>query len=90
MLNFAVRPGVKISLIGKEITDHAAKNGCSVVRSYTGHGIGHLFHTTPTVCHHWPNRSIGICAPGQTFTVEPMINQGLHMPTDNHFIIISS
>ena len=35
----AVRPGVKYRDVGNVIQKHAQTNGCSVVRSYCGHGI---------------------------------------------------
>jgi methionyl aminopeptidase len=47
-----------------------------VVRSYCGHGIGNLFHTTPNVPHYAKNKAIGIMRAGHTFTIEPMINKG--------------
>ena len=34
-----VRPGTKYRDVGNEIQRHATANGCSVVRSYCGHGI---------------------------------------------------
>jgi len=34
-----VRPGTKYRDVGNEIQKHATANGCSVVRSYCGHGI---------------------------------------------------
>lgn len=38
-LSPAVRPGVKYRDVGNVIQKHAQANGCSVVRSYCGHGI---------------------------------------------------
>eukprot|EP00771_Trimastix_marina_P000734 gnl/Trimastix_PCT/1764.p1 GENE.gnl/Trimastix_PCT/1764~~gnl/Trimastix_PCT/1764.p1 ORF type:complete len:392 (-),score=76.28 gnl/Trimastix_PCT/1764:208-1347(-) len=71
-----VRPGVPLKAIGNTIEPHASKNGFSVVRDYCGHGIGSLFHTTPNVVHYKTNRSSFVMRPNQTFTIEPMINQG--------------
>ena len=34
-----VRPGTKYRDVGNVIQKHATANGCSVVRSYCGHGI---------------------------------------------------
>jgi methionyl aminopeptidase len=47
-----VKPGVLYRDVGKAIQKHATKNGCSVVRTYCGHGIGELFHTAPNVPHY--------------------------------------
>lgn len=54
----------------------AAASGCSVVRTYCGHGIGELFHTNPTVPHYPKNKAKGTMKPGHVFTIEPMINLG--------------
>jgi methionyl aminopeptidase len=71
-----VRPGVKYRDVGNVIQKHAQANGCSVVRSYCGHGINQLFHTVPNVPHYSKNKAIGVMKPGHSFTIEPMINQG--------------
>jgi methionine aminopeptidase len=34
----------------------ASAAGCSVVRTYCGHGIGELFHTSPNVPHYSKNK----------------------------------
>lgn len=39
-------------------------------------GIGHLFHTSPTVPHYPGNKSKGKMEVGHIFTIEPMINIG--------------
>ena len=52
------------------------QTGCSVVKTYCGHGIGHLFHTGPNVPHYAKNKAKGVMRKGHVFTVEPMINVG--------------
>ena len=74
---YEVRPGFHYSDIGKYIEKEATDNGFSVTKSYGGHGINQLFHTTPSVPHHANNRVGGIMKPGHVFTIEPMINQGV-------------
>ncbi|KAG2219598.1 hypothetical protein INT45_004849 [Circinella minor] len=73
-----VKPGVRYRDFGKVIQDHAHKNGFSVVRTYCGHGINQLFHCAPNVPHYANNKAIGILKPGHIFTIEPMINEGVH------------
>ena len=70
------KPGVKFSQIGDVINDYIDQENYSVVRSYTGHGIGKLFHTNPSIYHYRKNKAIGIMKPGNIFTIEPMINEG--------------
>ena len=73
----AVGPNMPLSIIGDTIDPIVKRAGFSVVRSYTGHGIGREFHENITVLHHKnkENKSI-ILEPGMTFTIEPMINAG--------------
>lgn len=70
------RPGTHYKEIGNVIGDYIQKQGLSVVRSYTGHGVCKLFHTLPNVPHYKNNKAFGIMKPGHIFTIEPMINEG--------------
>ncbi|MFP4163100.1 MAG: type I methionyl aminopeptidase [Chitinispirillaceae bacterium] len=73
----AVKPGVPLCAIGEAIEPFVKSQGCSVVRQYTGHGIGKRFHEFFTIYHHVdPDCEDVILQPGMTFTVEPMINLG--------------
>jgi methionyl aminopeptidase len=71
-----VRPGAKIGNIGYAISAYAERLKYSVVREYTGHGVGVLFHEEPVVWHRAPKGSGETMTPGMIFTVEPMINIG--------------
>ena len=72
----AVRPGARMGDVGHAIQSIVESEGFSVVREYTGHGTGKVFHTSPTV-HHWGNPGEGIkIKRGMVFTVEPMVNMG--------------
>ncbi|CAN3356067.1 methionine aminopeptidase 1 [Diutina catenulata] len=71
-----VKPGVAYRDFGNVIEKHAHSKGCSVVRTYCGHGIGELFHCQPNVPHYSKNKAVGICKPGHVFTIEPMICAG--------------
>ena len=44
-------PGVPYHLIGEKIQSKADQFGYSVIRNYTGHGIGSTFHTLPYILH---------------------------------------
>ncbi|NLV54979.1 MAG: type I methionyl aminopeptidase [Acidimicrobiales bacterium] len=73
----AVRPGRPTSDIGRAIQDHAEGHGFSVVRAFTGHGVGREFHTGLHILHyHEPRDRIVTMEPGMTFTIEPMIALG--------------
>ena len=73
----AIKPGAPLRVIGEAVEPFVNSQGCSVVRQYTGHGIGRRFHEFFTVYHHVePQCEDIIMQPGMTFTVEPMINLG--------------
>ncbi|KAI0031834.1 methionine aminopeptidase [Vararia minispora EC-137] len=70
------KPGALVRDIGKTIEPVARANGCSAVRTYTGHGVNDLFHTAPNVPHYAKNKAIGMLKAGTCLTIEPMINLG--------------
>ena len=72
----AAKPGNRLGDIGYAIQTCAEKNRFSVVRDFTGHGLGKVFHCAPSVLH-FGNPGTGmLLEPGMIFTIEPMINQG--------------
>lgn len=72
----AVRPGKYLYEVGKAIERYISKFGYSIVRAYSGHGIGRRFHEDPMVLHHYSRANRIRMRPGMTFTIEPMINAG--------------
>ncbi|KAI9101141.1 peptidase M24, structural domain-containing protein [Phlyctochytrium arcticum] len=71
------KPGVLYREVGNVIQKHAHSEGFSVVRTYCGHGINRLFHCKPDVPHYARNKTPGVMKPGHTFTIEPMISEGV-------------
>ncbi len=77
--------GIEQAVVGNRIGDvsytvqkHAEGEGYSVVREFTGHGIGSTMHEELWVPHYGiPHRGVRIRA-GMVFTIEPMINIGTH------------
>ena len=73
----AVKPGLPLQVIAEAIESFVTAQGCSVVKQFTGHGIGTKFHEHFSVYHHIdPDADHVIMEPGMTLTVEPMINLG--------------
>lgn len=72
----AAKPGREINVIGRVIEVYAKRFGYSVVRDFTGHGIGTTFHNGLVVMHYDAPEYTDILEPGMTLTVEPMINLG--------------
>jgi methionyl aminopeptidase len=71
-----MRPGNRIGDIGHAIQEHAEARGYSVVRNYTGHGVGFALHEPPIVPHYGRKGAGNFLEPGMVLAVEPMINEG--------------
>ncbi|MDQ4008062.1 MAG: type I methionyl aminopeptidase [Actinomycetota bacterium] len=74
----AVKPGRRISVVGRVIESYARRFGYGVVRDFTGHGIGTAFHSGLIVPHYDDERFDTMIEPGMTFTVEPMLTLGTY------------
>ncbi|MAO83949.1 MAG: type I methionyl aminopeptidase [Myxococcales bacterium] len=68
----------RLNDIGRAIHAEADRHGYGVVRNFVGHGIGDAFHTPPNVIHYRSSQRGPALKPGNTFTIEPMINLGTH------------
>ncbi len=72
----AAHPGATLGDISAAIQNYAESKGYSVVREYTGHGIGREMHEDPQI----PNFGVPGTGPvlkkGMTFALEPMLNIG--------------
>jgi methionyl aminopeptidase len=80
-LNRAIRvmiPGNRIGDLGHAIQEYAGSHGFSVVRNYTGHGVGFALHELPIVPHYGRKGTGAFLEPGMVLAVEPMINEGGH------------
>jgi len=72
----AVRPGNRVGDIGHAIQSFVEPRRYSIVRQFSGHGIGRIFHSAPAVMHAAAAGSGEALVPGMAFTIEPMINLG--------------
>jgi methionyl aminopeptidase len=74
----AAVPGSWTSDISKAIQRYVEGQGYSVVREYTGHGIGRQMHEDPQIPNYFEPRIGGRVRlrPGMTFALEPMVNVG--------------
>ena len=70
------KPGATLGDIGHAIQSYAESHRFSVVRDFTGHGLGRVFHTSPTVLHYGKAGQGQTLEAGMIFTIEPMINAG--------------
>jgi len=71
--------GNRVSDISGAIQHHAESNGFSVVRAYSGHGVGTKLHEAPEVPNYIEKPRKGKdprLVPGMTLAIEPMVNAG--------------
>jgi methionyl aminopeptidase len=72
----AARAGGRLGDISAAIQNYAESRGYSVVREYSGHGIGREMHEEPQI----PNFGLPGTGPllqkGMTIALEPMVNMG--------------
>lgn len=74
----AVKPGATLGDIGHAIQQFAEAARFSVVRDFTGHGLGRVFHAAPTILHYGHPGTGMVLEEGMLFTIEPMINTGTY------------
>ncbi len=88
----AAYPGARLGDISVAIQRYAESRGYSVVREYTGHGIGREMHEEPQI----PNFGLAGQGPvlkkGMTLALEPMVNIGDWRTRldDNHWTVFTS
>ena len=72
----AARAGATLGDVSAALQNYAESRGYSVVREYTGHGIGREMHEDPQI----PNFGVPGTGPvlkkGMTLAIEPMLNAG--------------
>lgn len=71
-----LKAGTPLYDIGYRVQKHAEENGFSVIRAYTGHGIGREMHEDPTVPN-FGRKGTGVrLAENTVICIEPMIAAG--------------
>ena len=73
-----IKAGATVGDIGEAIQVYAESNNYSVVRDYCGHGTGKNFHQLPNILHYGEEKTGESLKVGTIFTIEPMINEGVH------------
>lgn len=72
----AAKPGVKIGTISHTIQQVAESAGLGVVRTLTGHGVGHEVHEEPSVPNFGQPSDGILLRPGMVLALEPMFTIG--------------
>jgi methionyl aminopeptidase len=88
----AACPGARLGDVSAAIQNYAESRGYSVVREYTGHGIGRDMHEDPQI----PNFGLPGTGPtlkkGMTLALEPMLNVGNWRTrlADDHWTVLTA
>ena len=72
----AARSGARLGDISATIQNYAESRGYSVVRAYTGHGIGRELHEEPQIPNFGNPGTGPVLKKGMTLALEPMVNVG--------------
>jgi methionyl aminopeptidase len=72
----AVRGGARLGDVSHAVESFVAKHGMSVVREFTGHGIGRRLHEDPSIPNYGKPGSGITLKPGMTLAIEPMVCLG--------------
>ncbi|MDP2729238.1 MAG: type I methionyl aminopeptidase [Dehalococcoidales bacterium] len=88
----AAHPGGRLGDISSAIQHYAELKGYSVVRQYTGHGIGREMHEEPKVPNFGVPKEGPLLKEGMTLAIEPMLTTGgwLTRVGDNHWTVSTS
>ncbi|WP_078428127.1 type I methionyl aminopeptidase [Alkalihalobacterium alkalinitrilicum] len=69
--------GNRLGDIGHAIQSYVESEGFSVVRDFTGHGIGPTIHEDPQIPHFGSPGKGSRLKEGMVITIEPMVNEGI-------------
>jgi methionyl aminopeptidase len=72
----AAHPGATLGDVSAAIQNHAESRGYSVVREYTGHGIGREMHEDPQIPNFGSPGTGPVLKKGMTLALEPMLSTG--------------
>ena len=70
------RPGARLGDVSATIQHYAESRGYSVVREYTGHGIGREMHEDPQIPNFGLSGQGPVLKKGMVLALEPMVNVG--------------
>lgn len=78
-----IKPGAKVSQIGRAVFNTARKNGLTVIKNLTGHGVGKSLHDQPQhVMNYYDPTDRTILKEGMVIAVEPFISSKATIVTD--------
>src|SRR4030043_1899770 len=72
----AAREGARLGDVAAAIQNYVETRGFSVVREYSGHGVGRDLHEDPLVPNFGPPDEGPVLRKGMTLAIEPMVTTG--------------
>lgn len=72
------KPGNRLSDISHAIEEYVLKNNYSVVKDFTGHGVGRHLHEDPMIPNYGEAGHGPVLREGMTLAIEPMVCAGRH------------
>jgi len=86
------RDGAHLSDVSAAIQYYVESRGFSVVREYTGHGIGRELHEDPQIPNFGPPGYGPVLRKGMTVAIEPMVNIGGWQTKvkNNHWTVVTA
>ena len=72
----AVKAGARLGDVSNAVEKYAVENGMSVVREFTGHGIGRRLHEEPSIPNFGRPGTGPLLKAGMTLAIEPMLCLG--------------
>lgn len=72
------KPGNRLSDISHAIEEYVLKNKYSVVKDFTGHGVGRHLHEDPMIPNYGEAGHGPVLREGMTLAIEPMVCAGRH------------
>lgn len=85
-------PGATLGDVSAAIQNYAESRGYSVVREYTGHGIGRNMHEDPQIPNFGSPGTGPVLKKGMTLALEPMLNAGDWRTrlADDHWTVLTA
>src|SRR5690625_4025791 len=78
-----IKPGAKVSQIGRAVFNTARQNGLTVIKNLTGHGVGKSLHDQPQhIMNYYDPTDRTILKEGMVIAVEPFISSKATIVTD--------
>jgi methionyl aminopeptidase len=93
-----IKPGIKVSEVGRNVHQETRSRGFSVVRELSGHGVGRTIHEPPEVPNYYDPFQRAVLEEGMVLAVEPILSarpskaiqmeDGWTISTSNHCLAV--